>query len=115
MTDAAVAIRQLAAADLPAYKELRDEMLEAHPEAFTSDATEEQAKEPTDYLHRLGLDRRERGQFVLGAWRGERLVGAIGCERDRAPEGPPHRPHRRHDGPARGARPGHRPRPAARA
>ena len=57
--------------------------LEAHPEAFTSDATEERAKEPTDYLHRLGLDRREHGQFVLGAWRGERLVGAIGCERDR--------------------------------
>ena len=87
MTEAAVAIRLLAAADLPAYKGLRDEMLEAHPEAFTSDATEERAKEPTDYLHRLGLDRRERGQFVLGAWRGERLVGAIGCERDRRRKG----------------------------
>ena len=87
MTEDAVAIRQLAAADLPAYKGLRDEMLEAHPEAFTSDATEEQAKEPTDYLHRLGLDRLERGQFVLGAWRGERLVGAIGCERDRRRKG----------------------------
>jgi len=83
MTAAAVAIRRLASADLPAYKDLRDEMLEAHPEAFTSDATEERAKEPTDYLHRLGLDRREHGQFVLGAWRGEHLVGAIGCERDR--------------------------------
>jgi ribosomal protein S18 acetylase RimI-like enzyme len=82
MTEAAVAIRRLAAADLPAYKRLRDEMLKAHPEAFTSDAIEEQAKEPTDYLHRLGLDRRERGQFVLGAWRRERLIGAIGCERD---------------------------------
>jgi GNAT superfamily N-acetyltransferase len=82
-----VAIRRLAAADLAAYKELRDAMLEAHPEAFTSDAAEERAKEPTDYLHRLGLDRRERGQFVLGAWRGERLVGAIGCERDRRRKG----------------------------
>jgi RimJ/RimL family protein N-acetyltransferase len=82
MTEA-VAIRLLAAADLPAYKALRDEMLEAHPEAFTSDAQEERAKEPTDYLHRLGVDRRERGQFVLGGWRGERLLGAIGCERDR--------------------------------
>ena len=81
MTEA-VAIRLLTALDLPAYKALRDEMLEAHPEAFTSDAHEERAKEPTDYLHRLGLDRRERGQFVLGAWRGERLLGAIGCERD---------------------------------
>ena len=81
MTEA-VAIRLLAAADLPAYKALRDDMLEAHPEAFTSDAHEERAKEPTDYLHRLGLDRRERGQFVLGTLRGERLLGAIGCERD---------------------------------
>ena len=87
MTDAALAIRLLAAADLAAYKDLRDEMLDAHPEAFTSDASEELAKEPTDYLYRLGLDRRERGQFVLGAWRGERLVGAIGCERDRRRKG----------------------------
>ena len=87
MTEDAVAIRLLAAGDLAAYKDLRDEMLEAHPEAFTSDATEERAKEPTDYLHRLGLDRRERGQFVLGAWHGDRLVGAIGCERDRRRKG----------------------------
>jgi len=87
MAEDGVAIRLLAAADLPAYKELRDDMLLAHPEAFTSDATEERAKEPTDYLHRLGLDRRERGQFVLGACLGERLVGAIGCERDRRKKG----------------------------
>jgi ribosomal protein S18 acetylase RimI-like enzyme len=87
MTQDAVAIRLLAAADLPGYKALRDEMLDAHPEAFTSDASEERSKEPTAYLHRLGLDRRERGQFVLGAWRGERLVGAIGCERDRRRKG----------------------------
>ena len=87
MTQDAVAIRLLAAADLAAYKGLRDDMLEAHPEAFTSDASEERAKDPTDYLYRLGLDRRERGQFVLGAWRGERLVGAIGCERDRRRKG----------------------------
>ncbi len=87
MPDDAVAIRLLASGDLAAYKGLRDEMLESHPEAFTSDASEERAKEPTDYLHRLGLDRRERGQFVLGAWRDERLVGAIGCERDRRRKG----------------------------
>ena len=87
MTEDAVAIRLLAAADLPAFKALRDEMLAAHPEAFTSDATEERAKEPTDYLHRLGLDRPDRGHFVLGAWRGEWLVGSIGCERDRRRKG----------------------------
>ena len=87
MEDAAVAIRPLGSADLAAYKALRDAMLEAHPEAFTSDAAEERGKEPADYLQRLGLDRSERGQFVLGAWRGERLVGAIGCERDRRRKG----------------------------
>ena len=87
MADDADRIRLLGAADLAAYKDLRDDMLDAHPEAFTSDANEERAKEPADYLHRLGLDRRERGQFVLGAWRAERLVGAIGCERDRRRKG----------------------------
>ena len=87
MAESALAIRALAAVDLPAYKALRDEMLFAHPEAFTSDAAEEVVKEPADYLQRLGLDRRERGHFVLGAWRGEHLVGAIGLERDRRRKG----------------------------
>lgn len=81
MSDAIV-IRALGAADLAEYKRLRDEMLAAHPEAFTSDAAAEAKKVPGDYLHRLGLDRDGGGQFVLGAWTGKRLVGAIGCERD---------------------------------
>lgn len=76
-------IRPLVAADLRDYKQLRDEILLAHPEAFTSDAAEEKTKEPADYLYRLGLDRRGAGgHFLLGAWHGERLVGAIGCERE---------------------------------
>ncbi len=75
-------IRPLVVADLPGYKELRDEMLFAHPEAFTSDGATDRRKEPADYLQRLGVDRREGGHFLLGAWRGTRLTGAIGCERD---------------------------------
>ena len=78
----ATQIRPLGAADLADYKRLRDEMLALHPEAFTSDAESEASKEPSDYLHRLGLDRRDGGHFMLGAWRGRRLVGAIGCERE---------------------------------
>jgi ribosomal protein S18 acetylase RimI-like enzyme len=78
----AVVIRALDATDLADYKRLRDEMLAAHPDAFTSDAASESKKVPGDYLHRLGLDRDDGGQFVLGAWIGRRLVGAIGCERD---------------------------------
>jgi ribosomal protein S18 acetylase RimI-like enzyme len=75
-------IRPLVVTDLPAYKQMRDEMLLAHPEAFTSDAAAEKDKEPADYLHRLGIDRRGGGHFLLGAWDGSRLVGAIGCERE---------------------------------
>ncbi len=75
-------IRALGTADLGDYKRLRDEMLAAHPEAFTSDADAESSKKPGDYAHRLGLDRRDRGQFVLGAWTHRCIVGAIGCERD---------------------------------
>ena len=35
-----------------------------------------------EVLNALSLDRVDGGQFVLGAWRGRRLVGAIGCERE---------------------------------
>jgi len=80
--NAAPQIRPLGAADLADYKRLRDDMLALHPEAFTSDAESEASKDAADYLPRLGLDRIEGGQFVLGAWRGRRLVGAIGCERE---------------------------------
>jgi ribosomal protein S18 acetylase RimI-like enzyme len=77
----ATTIRPLGAADLADYKRLRDEMLALHPEAFTSDAASDAGKEPSHYLDRLGLERPDGGQFLLGAWRGRRLIGAIGCER----------------------------------
>jgi ribosomal protein S18 acetylase RimI-like enzyme len=75
-------IRPLVVTDLPGYKRLRDDMLLAHPEAFTSDAAAEKTKEPAEYLHRLGIDRRGGGHFLLGAWSESRIVGAIGCERE---------------------------------
>ena len=80
----AVSIRPMVATDLDAYKQLRDEMLGAHPEAFTSDAATELARTAHSYLPRLGLDQRQGGQFVLGAWTndGGTLVGALGSERD---------------------------------
>lgn len=77
-----VTIRRLGAADLRAYKALRDELLEANPEAFTSDAMTERHRRADDYLPRLGLDRPDGGQLMLGAWDGAELVGAIGLERD---------------------------------
>jgi GNAT superfamily N-acetyltransferase len=77
-----VTIRRLAASDLRAYKTLRDEMLERHPQAFTSDGPAERQRRAEDYLPRLGLERPEGGHLLLGAWRGDALVGAIGLERD---------------------------------
>jgi ribosomal protein S18 acetylase RimI-like enzyme len=77
-----VEVRALAAGDLDAYKALRDSMLAAHPEAFTSDAAAERGRTAQSYLPRLGLDQPGDGQFVLGAWQAQRLVGALGCERD---------------------------------
>ena len=75
-------IRRLVPHDLSAYKELRDAMLAAHPEAFTSDAAAELLRPPDGYLARLGVGRVDGGQFMLGAWQGDRLVGAFGSERD---------------------------------
>ena len=84
MADAPVhlSVRPLLAADLPAYKALRDATLEADPDAFTSDAEAERRKEPADYLQRLGVNRRDGGHFVVGAFEAGALIGAIGCERD---------------------------------
>jgi ribosomal protein S18 acetylase RimI-like enzyme len=75
-----VEIRRLVPADLPDYKDLRDAVLTAHPEAFTSDAAPERSHE--SYLSRLGGGRPDGGEFTLGAWQGEHLVGAVSCERD---------------------------------
>lgn len=83
MSDA-VELRRLKPAELPTYKSLRDDMLVAYPEAFTSDAASARAMRPDDYRHRLGLEREDGGHFLLGAWVGRSLVGAIGCERDRS-------------------------------
>ena len=77
---AQVTVRRLVPADLPAYKGLRDAVLSAHPEAFTSDAAPERSHE--SYLSRLGVDSADGGEFTLGAWDGDRLVGAVSCERD---------------------------------
>jgi RimJ/RimL family protein N-acetyltransferase len=73
-------IRDLVDADLPAYKALRDHALAHHEEAFTSDAATEARRTAESYAGRLG--REGDGSFTLGAFRGDRLVGAITCERD---------------------------------
>jgi RimJ/RimL family protein N-acetyltransferase len=75
-------IRAVAEADLEAYKALRDHALAHHEEAFTSDAATEAQRTAQSYSARLGGNADDQGGFTLGAWRGDRLVGAITCERD---------------------------------
>jgi ribosomal protein S18 acetylase RimI-like enzyme len=77
-----IIVRALTEANLPAYKALRDSMLEAHPDAFTSDAMTEALRSVDSYRSRLGTDRPGGGHFTLGAFAGGTLVGALSCERD---------------------------------
>ena len=81
-----VVVHRLNTGDLRAYKALRDEMLEGHPEAFTSDAQTEGHRRAEDYLPRLGLERPEGGHLTFGAWEATSLLGAIGLERDMRPK-----------------------------
>jgi ribosomal protein S18 acetylase RimI-like enzyme len=76
------AIRRLAVEDLGDYKRLREQSLAAHPDAFTSDASEARARTPESYRSRLGIDHPEGGEFTLGAWVTTTLVGAISVERE---------------------------------
>lgn len=76
-----LSVRELAEPDLSAYKALRDHALVHHEEAFTSDAAAEATRTAQSYASRLGRSD-EGGSFTLGAFRADRLVGAVSCERD---------------------------------
>jgi ribosomal protein S18 acetylase RimI-like enzyme len=78
----AVVIRLMGAPDLAAYKLLRDTVLAAHPEAFTSDAETELRRPPETYLARIAGAADGGWPFTLTAWQDGRLCGAITCERD---------------------------------
>ena len=87
MTETApVLIRRLEPQDLPAYKALRDEALERHPESFTSDPRTERVRSPESYLGRLGWSEAMGGTFLLGAWLGDELAGSVACERELMPK-----------------------------
>lgn len=78
------ALRRLLESDLEAYKRLRDESLERHPTAFTSDAAEAALQGASSYRSRFGADGSPQDGFTLGAFlTGGSLVGALSCERER--------------------------------
>lgn len=79
--DSTLRIARIAPAELSAYKRLRDEGLQWHPDAFDADIESERARPPESYLGRLGLGDSLGGSFLLGAWRTRELVGMIGLER----------------------------------
>jgi ribosomal protein S18 acetylase RimI-like enzyme len=75
-------VRRLGPEDLPAYKLLRDEALQRHPESFTSDAETERMRSPESYLGRLGLSEPLGGTFLMGAWVDGEMAGSVACERE---------------------------------
>lgn len=80
--DAGLRLRLMEAPDLAAYKALRDLMLAAHPEAYTSDAETELRRPPETYLARVAGAGDGGWPFTCTAWRGAWLCGAVTCERD---------------------------------
>jgi ribosomal protein S18 acetylase RimI-like enzyme len=77
-----IEVRRLGPEDLPAYKLLRDEALQQHPESFTSDAETERMRSPESYLGRLGLSEPLGGTFLMGAWVDGEMAGSVACERE---------------------------------
>ena len=81
-------VRLLNAADLPAYKALRDTGLQHDPEAFTSDAETARPLPATHYAGRLGQPPDDH--FILGAFAvsptagaaESELIGAVVCARE---------------------------------
>lgn len=71
------ALRLLQPADAPAYKRLREEMLAAFPQAFTSDAESARLRPAESYADRLHAG---DGGFTLGMEAAGELVGALTCE-----------------------------------
>lgn len=75
-----LSVRELQPSDLDTYKTLRDHALAHHEDAFTSDAATEAQRTAQTYAARLGSETTRA--FTLGAFRGDRLVGAVTCDHD---------------------------------
>lgn len=81
MTDD-ILLRPMGAADLAAYKALRDGALAERPEAFTSDAQTELRRPPETYLARFAGPADDGWPITFTAWQAGQLIGAATCERD---------------------------------
>lgn len=83
-----VTLRTLSGLDIPAFRALRLEALRLHPETFVPSHEEEQSRDLETIARRFRNDWIHDGSFILGAYLGDWLVGAIGVRRS------PRRKHR---------------------
>ena len=75
------AIRPLTEEDAESFWSLRLRGLREHPEAFGRSFEEQRATPLVDVRRRISSP---PDGFVLGAWRGDGLVGIVGVRRDAA-------------------------------
>jgi ribosomal protein S18 acetylase RimI-like enzyme len=76
-------IRRLTLADLAAYQVLREDMLAAYPDSFTSEAIADRSLlSPTRYSSRMGEAVEPGSEVSWGCFQGGQLQGAITLERD---------------------------------
>ena len=79
----AFGIRRLTMADLAAYQVLRDDMLAAYPDSFTSEAIADRSLlSPTRYSSRMGEAAKPGSEVSWGCFQGSQLQAAITLERD---------------------------------
>lgn len=71
-------VRVLTPDDAAAYRELRAEMLEDSPWAFSSSPEDDRVRDPASAAAYLGAPDRA----IVGGFKGERLVGSAGVMRD---------------------------------
>jgi ribosomal protein S18 acetylase RimI-like enzyme len=79
----AFSIRRLTMADLAAYQVLREDMLAAYPDSFTSGAVADRSLlSPTRYSSRMGEAAKPGSEVSWGCFQDGQLQGAITLERD---------------------------------
>ena len=76
----AVSVRLLVPADAAAYQALRVRGMTEHPEAFTSSALDEAARDLKWAQERLRAAPHRPHDFLLGAFQADTLVGVVGIQ-----------------------------------
>ncbi|MCG8409123.1 MAG: GNAT family N-acetyltransferase [Phycisphaerales bacterium] len=74
-----ITIRPLTKADAESYREIRLEMLESAPEAFSSDYEQNKRSSLRDFANRIQTD---EDNFIIGAFVNSKMVGTGGFYRE---------------------------------